>query len=148
MNSEEKDCSSINSNNLVKMDRKALADAYIEFQSSRTYELKRSMFIGSLRTTKTDRIVINNEISNYINLDSLCEMKLNRSQSTVESHEITDKQELNVSKNAISEHIVAVMVVTALFFLMEQVLGDPVALVTAFMIVVWYFVFNIDLAIK
>jgi hypothetical protein len=55
---------------------------------------------------------------------------------------------LNVSKNAISEHIVAVMVVTALFFLMEQVLGDPVALVTAFMIVVWYFVFNIDLAIK
>jgi hypothetical protein len=130
------------------MDRKALADAYIEFQSSRTYELKRSMFIGSLRTTKTDRIVINNEISNYINLDSLCEMKLNRSQSTVESHEITDKQELNVSKNAISEHIVAVMVVTALFFLMEQVLGDPVALVTAFMIVVWYFVFNIDLAIK
>ena len=106
------------------------------------------MFIGSLRTTKTDRIVINNEISNYINLDSLCEMKLNRSQSTVESHEITDKQELNVSKNAISEHIVAVMVVTALFFLMEQVLGDPVALVTAFMIVVWYFVFNIDLAIK
>ena len=130
------------------MDRKALADAYIEFQSSRTYELKRSMFIGSLRTTKTDRIVINNEISNYINLDSLCEMKLNRSQSTVESHEITDKQELNVSKNAISEHIVAVMVVTALFFLMEQVLGDPVALVTAFMIVVWYFVFNIDIAIK
>ena len=154
MEMEENNSSDLGSNNLVKKDQKALADAYIEFRSSRAYELKRSKFKGSLRLTKTDRIVFNNEICKYINLDAICETKLDRSQSLDESSQLdkspglADKQESNISKIAIFEHIVAVMVVTALFFLMQHVLGDLAALVTAFMVVVGYFAYNINIAIK
>lgn len=150
---EEKNCSNTNSGSLVKKHQKALDDAYIEFRSIRSYELKGSKFKGALCTTKTDRIVLNNEFCSYINLDSLSEVELNRSLSSDNSTpidktpEIASKQKMSVGDKAI-EHIIAATIVGALFFLIQHVLGDPAALVTSFMVVVGYFMHSVDIAIK
>jgi hypothetical protein len=148
MAKEEQSHSKTSSNNLVK--NEALADAYIEFKSIRSYELKRSKFKGSVSMTKTDQIVINNEICQYINLDRLFEAKLNQFQSSDSTSHIDGTPEI-VSKQKSSvkdKDIVAAMFVAALFFLVQYVLGDPVAIVTSFMVVMGYFVCNVDIAIK
>lgn len=150
MGVEEKNCLGINSNNLIKSDKKAIADAYIQFKSSRDYELKRSKFKGidasyALSVTKTDRIVINNELCQYINLASLCEVELDRSQ---DSSHLEDKQTSNVSGKTVFENVIATMVVAAIFFLTQNVLGDFVALVISFAVVMGYLVCSLGIAIK